>query len=704
MKNEDHLVEELIKEHARLGTGIDEELLKEIDDQLESGTPLVSKAHSVPSAGNRWALGIGVAACLALTIGGITYWKQNAEPKDIIAYQDTSSIYSEEKPAEYSSLESPELGSKPSLSKGPESLPGVVHPVQGKGAEPTSDMGKVVVASPAALPNVPVPDLEDMEPSVAFGGGDDFGEGWGSGEGAGEAVAKRRLASPSHGPLAKMRKPQLAEAGFGRAERHSLRGDAGREQYGQLLENSFKAPVDERSALSTFAVDVDTASYANVRRMINENSRIPKDAVRIEEMVNYFDYQYPQPKAQHPFSVNVDSAACPWNEKHRIVRIGVQGKEIVRKERPATNLVFLLDVSGSMSSPNKLPLLKRSMKFLLEELNEQDTVSIVVYAGASGLVLPATKMDDSGRNLVEQAMDNLNAGGSTAGGQGIKLAYKVAKENFKKGGVNRIILGTDGDFNVGVSDNATLTKIVKERAKEGTYISVLGFGSGNINDSMLESITNNGNGNYSYIDSVKEGRKVLLEDMMGTMVTIAKDVKVQVVMNPKQVKAYRLIGYSNRMLPPEAFLDKKVDAGEIGAGHSVTALYEIIPADGTPFGDQIDGSRYFEKVDKKPKQELKDSNELMFVKLAYKGPEQKVNDESTYVSVPFIDNNNKKQSADLQFSTAVALFGMVLRDSEHRGEGNLEMVRRLAEAGKGNDGKGQRSEFIKLVEQMQSRE
>lgn len=513
-------------------------------------------------------------------------------------------------------------------------------------------------------------------------------------------VPARRMSSAPSASMAKV----ITGAALDLRKADNLDRGVSGEKYGALTDNKWTAPIDERSSLSTFAVDVDTASYANIRRMINQGQSIPKDSVRIEEMVNYFDYQYAQPTGNHPFAVHVDSSASPWDANNRIVRIGLQGKEIVREERPATNLVFLLDVSGSMNSPDKLPLLKQSMKYLLEELNENDTVSIVVYAGASGLALPATNMDDTGRQKVLDKMQSLSAGGSTAGGQGIQLAYKVAQQNFKKGGVNRIILATDGDFNVGASDNASLTKLVKEKAKAGTYISVLGLGSGNINDSMLESITNNGNGNYSYIDSTKEGRKVLLEDMMGTMVTIAKDVKVQVEMNPNKVKAYRLIGYANRMLPPEAFLDKKVDAGEIGAGHTVTALYEIIPADGKPFGANIDASRYFEKVEQKPNSALKDSKEMLFVKLAYKQPDQKIDDESTYLTVPFTDGNEVEASADQKFATAVALFGMTLRDSEYKGTGNLKMVLELANKGKDPDGKGQRAEFIKLVEKLSKKE
>lgn len=760
-KNKDQLLDSLLKEHAKHGTGNDEAFLKELDERISMNNTVVEMPERKPSPGNRWALGTGIAACLAL--GFTVHYATKTHEKDTIAYHDANlevpvadailevPIETQVRPkapksnmAQPASTESqkqPELsdvrsleilgdheakqagtrmaGNLNRLSGGKDApafkdnIVGGEHPdytfkkdgsgrpemtneVERKPSAPSSSMAKVIAGNSATSLQIPIPPRGLQESNGV-------------------------LFSQTLGDVSVPKKSQKAgtnlfgrDANSGRSremiprpphihppiDREHISG----EKYGKLTENKWTAPLDERSSLSTFAVDVDTASYANIRRMIREGQTIPKDSVRIEEMLNYFDYQYAQPTGKHPFAVHVDSCVSPWDANNRIVRVGIQGKEIVREERPATNLVFLLDVSGSMSSPNKLPLLQQSMKYLLEELNENDTVSIVVYAGASGLALPATNVDDFGRQKILQKMNSLSAGGSTAGGQGIKLAYKQAQENFKKEGVNRIILATDGDFNVGVSDNASLTKMVKEKAKSGTYISVLGFGSGNINDAMLESITNNGNGNYNYIDTIKEGRKVLLEDMMGTMVTIAKDVKVQVEMNPNKVKAYRLIGYANRMLPPEAFLDKKVDAGEIGAGHTVTALYEIIPADGKPFGTEIDASRYFKKPETKPNPALKDSKEMMFVKLAYKEQDQKIEDESTYFTVPFVASDDGESSEDLSFATSVGLFGMVLRDSENKGSGDLAKVLSLAKAGKGADGKGQRAEFIKLVEKCIEKE
>lgn len=690
----DHLIDELLKEHVKNGTRDDEAFLNELEERIDEKEKVVAMQPKRQSAGTRWALGTGIAACLALGIGASYFWV--GEEKDIVATHEV----------EFTTYESGSFGA---VGEKP-----IENMVSRQPSAP-SQVSSVITADSTSDLTAPVVGSRLEEASMDMGVGDDFGLGM---DGASFATESKLDAISVEGRVYAKKAGDLG--GFAPRQRVVLKGAVGclragdelsltpaqvpgAERYGQLVDNKWKAPVDERSSLSTFAVDVDTASYANVRRMINHNQNIPADSVRIEEMINYFDYQYSQPEGEHPFAVQVDSMAAPWEKKHRLVRVGIQGKDIIRAERPAANLVFLLDVSGSMNSQDKLPLLKKSMQYLLEELNEKDTVSIVVYAGASGLVLPATQMNDIGRQKVLQKMESLSAGGSTAGGAGIQLAYKVAKEQFKKGGVNRIILATDGDFNVGVSDNAALTKMVKEKAKDGTYISVLGLGQGNINDSMLESITNNGNGNYNYIDSIKEGRKVLLEDMMGTMVTIAKDVKVQVQMNPAKVKAYRLIGYANRMLPPEAFLDKKVDAGEVGAGHTVTALYEIIPTDGTPFGQEVDASRYFEAPKKKETAQVKESDELCFVKLAYKTPEQKINDESTYFAVPFIDGKSEV-TQDMQFASSVALFGMELRECEFKGSGDLTMVLDLARKGKGADGKGQRTEFIQLVEKYLQQE
>ncbi|MEM9897204.1 MAG: von Willebrand factor type A domain-containing protein, partial [Bacteroidota bacterium] len=345
------------------------------------------------------------------------------------------------------------------------------------------------------------------------------------------------------------------------------------EEYATIHENGFKKVLDH--ALSTFSIDVDAASYSNMRRYIQDGQLPPKDAVRIEEMINYFNYEYKNPAGKDPFSINTEVAVAPWNEKHLIAQIGLQGHKIELENLPASNIVFLLDVSGSMNAPNKLPLLKSAFKLLANELRPQDKVSIVVYAGAAGLVLPPT--DGNSKGKIMEALDNLQAGGSTAGGAGIKLAYKIAKENFVVGGNNRVVLATDGDFNVGASSNAEMERLIEDKRKDGVFLTVLGFGMGNYKDSKMETLADKGNGNYAYIDTMKEAKKVLVNEFGGTMFTIAKDVKIQVEFNPAVVQAYRLIGYENRLLNDEDFNDDKKDAGELGSGHTVTALYEIIP-------------------------------------------------------------------------------------------------------------------------------
>jgi Ca-activated chloride channel family protein len=462
------------------------------------------------------------------------------------------------------------------------------------------------------------------------------------------------------------------------------------EAYDRIVDNPF---LDVReNPLSTFSIDVDTASYANVRRFLNQGRRPPKGAVRIEEFINYFTYDYPAPEGDEPFSVNVEINDCPWNDAHRLARIGLKGKEIPWDDRPASNLVFLLDVSGSMKPANKLPLVKESMKLLVKNLTENDSVAIVVYAGASGLVLPPTSCDD--RRAVLESLDRLKSGGSTNGGQGIELAYKMAADGFIKGGVNRVILATDGDFNVGVTDQGALTRLIEEKAKTGVFLSVLGFGEGNLKDSTMEKLADKGNGNYAYIDTLAEGRKALVEQISGTLIAIAKDVKIQVEFNPAEVAAYRLIGYANRLLAKEDFNDDTKDAGEIGAGHSVTALYEIVPAGQEAPTPGVDPLKY-----QKPKAltDASDSGEDLTVKLRYKAPD---GEKSKLLEFPVKDNGAglDKASTDFRFAAAAASFGMVLRDSPHKGDATLKSVRRLAKKGKGADPHGYRKEFLALVE------
>jgi len=462
------------------------------------------------------------------------------------------------------------------------------------------------------------------------------------------------------------------------------------EEYGRIFETGYLTALS--NPLSTFSIDVDTASYANVRRFIKMNSLPPKDAVRIEEMINYFRYDYPLPGKEHPFSLSTEISDCPWNTGHRLVHIGLQGKSPDREALPASNLVFLIDVSGSMNADNKLPLLKNAFTLLTQNLGSKDRVAIVVYAGAAGLVLPSTPGDRTDRILA--AIDKLSAGGSTAGGAGIELAYKTASENFIKGGNNRIILATDGDFNIGTSSTGDLVRMIEEKREKGIFLTICGFGMGNYKDGRMEQLADKGNGNYYYIDGLLEAKKVFLDDMRGTLFTIAKDVKIQVEFNPAKVKAYRLIGYENRMLKKEDFADDTKDAGEMGAGHTVTALYEIIPYGSKEEIPGVDELKYQET---KISPEAFKSKELLTIKLRYKAPD---GDTSKLIVHPLVDRqvDLTKTSDNYRFSAAVAAWGMILRDSEFKGTANLKDVLLWAKEAKGADLFGYRAEFINLVE------
>ena len=470
------------------------------------------------------------------------------------------------------------------------------------------------------------------------------------------------------------------------------------EDYDFIKENRFLEV--NQNPLSTFSIDVDAASYSNMRRFVNNGQKPPKDAIRIEEMVNYFNYEYPTPDNKHPFEVITEISDCPWKPENRLLHIGLQGKRIPTENLPASNLVFLIDASGSMNSPNKLPLLKASFKMLVEQLREQDRVAIVVYAGAAGLVLPST----SGANkiAIKSALDRLSAGGSTAGGAGIQLAYKIAREQFVKGGNNRVILATDGDFNVGASSDAALVRMVEKERESGVFLTVMGYGMGNYKDNKMQKLADSGNGNHAYIDNISEAKKVLVNEFGGTLFTIAKDVKIQIEFNPAQVKGYRLIGYENRMLNKEDFNDDKKDAGELGSGHTVTALYEIIPAGGkSDYLGSVDELKY-QKVDK-PKKASVESDELLTIKLRYKQPEGKKSQliEKAVKDASIALGNS---SDNFRFSAAVAEFGMLLRDSEFKGEATYAQAAQLAHSAKGQDPNGYRAELIRLIEAMQSLE
>ncbi len=463
------------------------------------------------------------------------------------------------------------------------------------------------------------------------------------------------------------------------------------ENYSTIHENGFKDV--KAHPLSTFSIDVDRASYSNVRRYINQGIRPPVDAVKVEEMINYFDYDYPDPTGEHPFSVNTEVAVCPWNTDNYLMHVGLQGKHIDKTNLPASNLVFLLDVSGSMNSPDKLPLVKRAFNLLVNELRSEDRVAIVVYAGAAGKVLDSTPGNK--KKAILDALERLNAGGSTAGGEGLKLAYEIAKENFIEGGNNRIILATDGDFNVGVSSTSEMERLVEKERDNGVFMTVLGFGTGNIKDDKMETIADKGNGNYAYIDNIQEARKILISEFGGTLFSIAKDVKFQIEFNLKQVKSYRLIGYENRLLNDEDFNDDKKDAGEMGAGHTVTALYEIVPANSKSrkHRPSVDPLKYqtTETVSGKV------SDELLTIKLRYKEPD---GNKSKLMEIPLENSVVKNTSDNFRFSVAVAEFGMLLRNSEFAGDISVDSILELARSAKGDDEEGYRSEFIQLVKMV----
>ena len=469
---------------------------------------------------------------------------------------------------------------------------------------------------------------------------------------------------------------------------NAMRDDAqfNTEEYGRIDENGFLAVAD--NPLSTFSVDVDRAAYSNVRRFLRGGQRPPRDAVRIEEMVNYFTYDYPEPSGAQPFSVTTEVAACPWNERHRVLLVGLQGRRMKTADLPANNLVFLIDVSGSMMEADKLPLVKEGLELLVNQLRPKDRVAIVVYAGNAGLVLPSTPGSDKGTIL--SAIQSLEAGGSTAGGAGIKLAYEVAKENFLDGGNNRVILATDGDFNVGASSDGELEQLIESKRRDRIFLTVLGFGTGNVKDSKMELLADKGNGNYAYVDSLAEARKVLVSEMGATLFTIAKDVKLQIEFNPAKVASYRLIGYENRLLRKEDFNNDAKDAGDIGAGHSVTALYELVPPGADAMTTSVDPLKY------QTTHVTGASPELLTLKLRYKEPEA---DTSKLMTYTVSDSNTEVMAAseNLRFASAVAEFGMLLRDSKHKGDASYDEARQLAQKSLGRDYEGYRRDFLTMI-------
>lgn len=472
------------------------------------------------------------------------------------------------------------------------------------------------------------------------------------------------------------------------------------ERYSAAVDPTWKNPTEY--PLSTFSIDVDNASYSNIRRIIRDGQAIPPDAVRLEECINAFDYNYAPPEGDKAFAVHTTVATCPWNEKNYLLKVGLKGKEMLPNQRPASNLVFLIDVSGSMQDPRKLPLVKESLTLLLNQLDERDSVSYVVYAGSEGVVLPPTKMTEEGREKALSALKNLEAGGSTNGGAGITRAYQLALENFVSGGANRVILASDGDFNVGITNQQELVSLVKERAAKNIYLSVLSFGTGNLNDSLMEAISKDGNGNYYYIDSIREGRKVFLQRLSGTLVTIAKDVKMQIEFNPQKVASYRLIGYANRVLKDEDFANDKVDAGDIGAGHTVTAFYEIVGAEEAQLSTNESGLKYQKPV-AQPRVEAPAgvlSEEWMTLKLRYKQPEGDVSALEEVVvkgaAKPWQESGN-----DFVFASTVALFGMKLRGMEEVQQFSWSQLREFASPVVLRDPQENRTEFLELLQTLE---
>jgi Ca-activated chloride channel homolog len=464
------------------------------------------------------------------------------------------------------------------------------------------------------------------------------------------------------------------------------------EAYSNITENGFKNVID--NPVSTFSIDVDAASYSNVRRFLNQGQLPPAGAVRTEEMINYFKYQYPQPTNSDPFSFNIEMSNCPWNKQHKLLLVGLQGKTIPTENLPASNLVFLIDVSGSMGEQNKLPLVKASLKLLTDQLREKDKISMVVYAGNAGLVLPATNGTE--KDKIKKAIDALESGGSTAGGAGIQLAYKTAQENFVKNGNNRVILCTDGDFNVGVSSDDDMVRLVEKERNSGVFLTTLGYGMGNYKDSKMQQMANKGNGNNFYIDNMSEAKKVLVNEFGGTLFTIAKDVKLQLEFNPAKVAGYRLIGYENRMLNKEDFNNDKKDAGEMGSGHTVTALYEIIPTGvESDFLEEADPLKY-QAANDNEMGSTKFNNELLTIKFRYKAPSKDKSDLITY-TVKDETISFAKASDNFRFAAAVANFAMLLRNSEYKGNSSYSKVLSMANAAIGVDTEGYRKECIELI-------
>jgi len=679
MKPEDHLVDELLKQQAQKDQPVDipESLKKALAEEEEK----TSRSYTWPVLLSSAAVAT-VAAYVAFqkpTEDTILAMNEKQQPLDSAVTSRERSFAQEAKNKN----------------------------VQRKPSAPNPSQANVIAA--AAISDIAVPD-----PSINIGdlsaeelatiAPKDFGDGQDFGRGLADAFVRPDQENPV------TRKSNLNFKGKKRQEaqmatltgRRRIDGLVGAKpldlrrgnQYGVLVDPSWMLPRE--TPLSTFSVDVDTASYTNFRRAVTDGQPINPDSVRIEEMINYFSYDYAQPEGDAAFGFDTMLSTCPWEENHLLVRVAIQGKDVDAAARPGSNLVFLLDVSGSMNDSRKLPLLQRSMILLLEQLDERDSVSIVVYAGRDAVVLDPTRLTAEGRMKAIQAMENLQSGGGTNGGAGIRKAYELAAQNFVKGGVNRVLLATDGDFNVGTTSDKALVDLVKEKSSAGIYLSVLGLGSGNLNDRMLESISNDGNGNYFFIDSDREARNVFFKKLTGTLVTIAKDVKIQIEFNPAKVQSYRLLGYANRQLKAEDFNNDKVDAGDIGAGHTVTAFYEIVPVGvDSPVLPKVDPLKY--QTTDRTEKNVSDSKDWFTLKLRHKAPDgdkSELTTESVVNNPVAIDQTHP----DFQFATSVLMAGMKLRNMEVAKDFTWESIQ--ASAGKTANEDEARIEFSELLKKL----
>ncbi len=687
MKHEDDLMDALLKQQGR---GADEELLASIEKAMDEEKAGGGGRH-------RW---IPLSAAAALAVGGVFVYQNRPKPEPELAYHEAVPAV---EPWGGNAVEAPSLeGVRLLQEEGPEVGRVVSQETRAAGSS-HSALPSVIEAPAAPMSGMFSDEIDEGRADVPF----ELGRVM---EMTDSISDQPRTPRPRIVVPPRERDQWKAPAALGtemRLERQIVArqpffdavkaGESlSRDRFDQLTDQPWKSPWE--NPLSTFSIDVDTASYTNIRRAILEGRPVQPDAVRIEECINYFDYRYEPPSEGNAFAAHTKLATCPWQPQHLLARVAIKGREIAANARPASNLVFLIDVSGSMQLSDKLPLLKQSMQVLIDSLDERDRVGMVVYAGTEGVVLEPTLLDEAGKLKAAAALAKLESGGSTNGGAGLSRAYRMALANKVEGGVNRVILATDGDFNVGTTGQGQLVEMVKAEAAKGVSLSVLGFGTGNLNDSMMEAITNDGNGNYFYVDGQREAERIFLQKLSGTLVTIAKDVKIQVEFNPGKVKAYRLIGYANRVLRNQDFNDDKVDAGDIGAGHTVTVFYEIVPVGvAGPDTGEVDGLRYQQPADRK---ELVESDDWFTLKLRYKHPEGEV---SQLVEAPVTGEAVKWEDAgnDFRMASAVALFGMKLRNLPEAADVSWERVAEIARPALADDPEERRAEFVEMIKKLE---